>query len=77
MEYSEVWNSDNCVTRRLDKRKLSNENCLFQSALFWNEEFNMIKQKVSIDLGVGDNDLDLDQTRSQDMNVRVIPSHIV
>ena len=59
------------------KEKLSNENCLFQLALFWNEDFNMIKQKVIIALEVGDNDLDLDQTRPQDMNVTGIPNHVV
>ena len=37
----------------------------------------MIKQKVSIELGVGDSDLDLDQTRPQDMNVTGIPNHVV
>ena len=50
---------------------------MFQSALFWNEDFNMIKQKVSIALGVGDKDLDLDQTQPQDMNIIRIPNHVV
>ena len=37
----------------------------------------MIKQKVSIELGVGDSDLDLDETLPQDMNVTGIPNHAV
>ena len=69
------------IARREDriKEKLSNENCLFQSALFWNEDFNRIKQKVSIELGVGDSDLDLDldQTQPQDMNYRYSKSYCI
>ena len=75
MEYSEVWNSINCITRRLDKRKT--KYCLFQLALFSNEDFNIIEQKVSIELGVGDSDLNLDQTRPQDMIVTGISNHVV
>ena len=58
------------------KEKLNNENCLFQSALFENEDFNRIKQKGSIELEVGDNDLDLDEIKPQDMNITGIPSHV-
>ena len=46
------------------KEKLSKDNCLYQSALFWNDDFNNIKQKVSIELGLGNKDLDLDQTQT-------------
>ena len=42
-------------------KKLEKDNCLFQSALFWNKDFNLIKQKVSIELRGNDKDLDLDR----------------
>ena len=58
-------------------KKLEKDICLFQLALFWNEVFDMIKQKVCIELGVDDKDLDLDQTQPQDMNVTGIPNHVV
>ena len=41
------------------------------------EDFNMMKQKVSIELRVGDKDLDLDQIRPQDMNATGIPSYVI
>ena len=59
------------------RENLPAEHCLFQSCIWWNENFQEIKDKVELKLGVGDNNLEVDQVRSNDMNCTGIPTHTV
>lgn len=53
------------------------DHCLFQSSIFWNPNYQLIKNYVQVKLGVGDNNLELDQIRSNEISATGIPSHVV
>ena len=57
--------------------KLDRGHCLFQCSIFWNEDYNKIKSKVKIELGVGDQDLEIDQVTENELKCTGIPNHVV
>ena len=59
------------------RENLPASHCIFQSCIWWNENFHQIKDKVELKLGVGDSDLEVDQIRSDDINCTGIPTHTV
>ena len=59
------------------REKLPVDHCLFQCAVFWNPDYDDIKGKVKIELGVGDADLDIEEVRDEELQCTGIPSHTV
>ena len=57
---------------------LAPTNSLFQSSIFWNEDYQYLKPKAVLEMGVGDNNLEVDEVRTERSNSATgIPSHIV
>ena len=57
---------------------LAPTNSLFQSSIFWNEDYQYLKPKVVLEMGVGDNNLEVDEVRTGRSNSATgIPSHVV
>ena len=60
------------------RQNLSANNCLFQSAIFWNEDYQYLKGKAKLEIGVDDRELEIDQVRvGSGTVVTGIPSHVV
>ena len=57
---------------------LAPTNSLFQSSIFWNEDYQYLKPKAVLEMGIGDNNLEVDEVRTDRSNSATgIPSHIV
>ena len=51
---------------------------MFQSSIFWNEDYQYLKPKVVLEMGVGDNNLEVDEVSNGGSNSATgIPSHVV
>ena len=59
------------------KENLPVDHCMFQSCIWWNENFRNIKDKVELKVGVGDINLEIDQVSQNEMNCTGIPTHTV
>ena len=57
------------------KEYLPADHCNFQSYIWWNENFRIIKDKVELKVGVGDMNLEVDQVSQHEMNCTGIPTH--
>ena len=49
------------------RESLTVDHCLFLRSVFWNPDYDDIKTKVKIELGVGDSNLDIDQVRDDEL----------
>ena len=57
---------------------LAPTNSLFQSSIFWNEDYQYLKPKAVLEMGIGDNNLEVDEVRTERSNSATgIPSHVV
>ena len=59
------------------REKLVSNDALFESSLFWNPDYLFLKNKVEIELGVGDDDLEVDRIDTVSQRVTGIPSHVL
>ena len=59
------------------REKMPVDHCLFQCAVFWNRDYDGIKTKAKIELGVGDSNVDIAQVRDDELHCTGIPSHTV
>ena len=56
---------------------LPENHCLWQTSVFWNENFIDLKNCVKLELGVGDNNLELNHVSTRERNCTGIPNHVV
>ena len=59
------------------KENLPADHCIFQSCIWWNENFCTIKEEVELKVGVGDIKLEVDQVSQNKMNCTGISTHTV
>ena len=59
------------------RENLPANHCIFESCVWWNENFHEIKNNVELKLGVGDKDLEVDQVQTGEINCTGIPTHTV
>ena len=56
---------------------LSENHCLWQTSVFWNEKIIDMKNCVKLELGVGENNLELNHVSTRERNCTRIPNHVV
>ena len=59
------------------KENLPEDQCIFQSCIWCNEHFCIIRDKVELKVGVGDMNLEVDHVSQNEINCTEIPTHTV